>query len=183
MTDQGSISSARLLARLGSGVRPGEGAARGSAQGEFAALLERAQRGELRSGRVVTADARFGIGSAALEALSAAADAAEAAGARSLLAIGEGDAIRVDVAGRRVEERGALEAGRVERGADAIVALGAVDGDGEGAVALHAPPGWISNRGLFAMLGRVGDGPDGGDAALGRGSAGAAGRQPRAGGA
>lgn len=157
MSEQAAISSARLLARLGSGVRPaGAARAEGAGDGGFAGLLERAQRGELRSGRRVSAAARFGIDASMLDALSAAADAAEASGARTLLAIGGTDAIRVNVEGRRVESRDALESGRVSRGAEAVVLIERTEEGGASARAGLPAPGWIANGGLAELLGRAG---------------------------
>lgn len=132
-----SVDAVSLLRGLG-GLRPGEvgggGAPRASSgAGSFDDLLSKAQAGELTTGRPVTVDRALGLelGEAELGALSAAADAAEAAGAtRAAVVLGE-RVYTVDLSSRKVTACGPCS--EVVTGVDATVVVPSGDGGGAGA--------------------------------------------------
>lgn len=122
-----------LLRKLGSGVRraPGGAATPRADDDGFGWLLAEARRGGFSSGRRVTADAALGVELTddEREDLDRAADAAEAAGARTLAAVSGRSLLRVDVAGREVVEARELrgegsDAPELLTGVDAVAALG-----------------------------------------------------------
>jgi len=126
-----------LLRKLGSGVRraPGGASAPRAEDDGFGWLLAEARRGGFTSGRRVTADAALGVEltDGEREDLDRAADAAEAAGARTLAAVSGRSLLRVDVAGREVVEARGLrgegaDAPELLTGVDAVAALGGGDG-------------------------------------------------------
>jgi len=107
-----TLNPVKWLERLASGVRPD--APTGAAHVEpdlFTSLLRRARRGELRTGRRVSASRALQttLTDEQLDRLSAAADAAESTGALRALVLLDGAAIAIDVP-RRTAER-AHEAG------------------------------------------------------------------------
>jgi hypothetical protein len=112
-------TSTDWLRKLGSGVIPG-GAVRaqgvaggvGAASGaieklDFAALLSQAQSGTLSSGLNVSVDERLGINlsDTQLGRLSRAADRAEAEGLATAVVMIDGQALVLDVGGRRITGR------------------------------------------------------------------------------
>jgi len=122
-----------LLRKLGSGVRraPGGAAAPRAEDDGFGWLLAEARRGGFSSGRRVTAGASLGVEltDEEREDLDRAADAAEAAGARTLAAVSGRSLLRVDVAAREVVEARGLrgegaDAPELLTGVDAVAALG-----------------------------------------------------------
>jgi hypothetical protein len=124
-----TASGHEMLRALGGGLRPeiapGGVASRSSAESpDFQAMLEKARAGELSSGRRVTpgrgVDVEFSTED--IDALSAAADEAEALGAARLFALLGEDGFEIDVAMRRIERRvSAPDLGRVQTGIDAVV--------------------------------------------------------------
>jgi hypothetical protein len=170
-----------LLRRLGSGVRPAAGAGAWSdASGgslEFQRLLRDARRGELSSGRSVRLAPRFGfeLTDDEQQAIDRAADAAEAAGASTLLAVLHDAQLRIDVPTREAVEARPLRTEQddhagIVTGIDAAVILpppepapDAEDSDAEPlAPRLRAdastigPPGRIESASLYNTLARPG---------------------------
>lgn len=102
-----NVRAADLLKLLGSGIRP-DGPTHGRAAAapavDFQELLRGAQAGELTSGRLVAAGSDFhgSLTSSQIARLSSAADAAEAAGAKRLLAVVDNRSLIVDIASREV---------------------------------------------------------------------------------
>lgn len=110
-----SVAGAQLLKLLGSGVRPVDAESLRARHAPieslgFADLLRRADSAELRSGLTVreTDATRAVFDKTQLERLSQAADAAEAAGASRLVAVIDGVAATIDIAGREVVAAEAL---------------------------------------------------------------------------
>ena len=105
-----AINAAQLLKRLEPAVRPasaplGGGGARGPLETQsFDQLLSLASRGALSSGRQIDVafDAQPPLEAGQLERLAAAADQAEAAGAKNALMLMNGRAFVMDVAHRRL---------------------------------------------------------------------------------
>jgi hypothetical protein len=121
------IQASDLLKRLASGVRPdGADAAlrSGAIEAEdFGSLLTAVQTGDIASGRTLQANGalRTTLNDDQMERLSVAADAAEAAGSRRLLAMIDGGAVTIDVPGRRIEEYSESVSGRVLTEIDGFV--------------------------------------------------------------
>jgi hypothetical protein len=171
-----ALRSDDLLRRLGSGVRPADGAAAaraGANHPDFRMLLGAARRGEFSSGRSVRGADRLGIELTEDEQaeLDRAADAAEAAGAGAMLAVIAGAALRVDVASREAIDARPLrsdpsESPELTTGIDAAVVLssaqraaGEDDEDAEpvaprlrGDAGTIGPPARISNASLRRRL-------------------------------
>lgn len=122
-----TTSPVDLLRKLGSGVRPDASSGSASAQGaggiDFGALLERVRSGEVASGRPVTVSSEAGVelSQEQLSRLSIAADAAEATGAHTLLALVDGKALTIDVPTRSVTGGPAALSGRVATDFDAFI--------------------------------------------------------------
>lgn len=122
-----TTSPVDLLRKLGSGVRPdaGPSAAGAPAAGgiDFNALLQKVRSGEVSSGRPVTVSSEAGVelSQEQLSRLSIAADAAEASGAHTLLALVDGKALTVDIPSRSVTGGPATLAGRVATDFDAFI--------------------------------------------------------------
>lgn len=150
------IGSTDMLRRLGSGVRPdGASAAPTVAaieQRDFDDLLSRAGRGEIRSGRGL----RFGAGvsgqfdEATMSLLGSAADAAEAAGARRLLAFVGDQSARIDVESREIRALSARTPGEVLTGFDAAVIVGETSEES----ATARGPAFVRNAALGEILAR-----------------------------
>lgn len=102
------LSSAALLARLGSGPSPHEAArpAQPPIEGlSFAAILDKAATGAISSGRRVEVGrgVPFTPTDSQLDRISRAADAAEASGAVRALVLIDGLAVSVDLATRTID--------------------------------------------------------------------------------
>ncbi len=131
------MSAARVdpLARLASGVRPdGAQAPAGKAPVEsrdFEALLRQANSGEIASGRALRVGERVDgeLDEKLIERLSRATDAAEASGARRVLALAGGRGLTIDVATRTIDGSTALDGAGLVGNIDAAMTLGP---DGEG---------------------------------------------------
>ncbi|MBL0927870.1 MAG: hypothetical protein IBJ11_09495 [Phycisphaerales bacterium] len=128
-----TLGAGDILRRLG-GVVPGVSGTAGAGAGggagaiesaSFADLLGRVRSGEMSSGRTVEVDPRSGVelSKEQLRRLSAATDAAEAAGASRLLAVIDGKIVGVDVAARVVTKGPSQLAGRVVGDFDAMVVV------------------------------------------------------------
>lgn len=171
------VRSDELLRKLGSGIRPAPVSVirDGGSSPDFDALLRSARRGELSSGRRVRVHVRLvrELTAEQTEDLDRAADAAEVAGVRRLLAITDDDALRIDVPTRETIDARALRSSHrpplaLIDGIDAAVVLRASEdgeeGDDEPAVPL-APglrenmPGRIRSASLMRCL--SGDDPRG----------------------
>ncbi len=146
-----TINAGDLLRVLGSGVRP-DGASLGAGarppiEGlDFASLLRRAETGSIGSGREVTLPAGIELSEESKQRLAAAADAAEASGARTLLAVVGGSALLVDVA-TRIASHAAPGPGGVVTAIDAAVSLDAPPTDSApGPIGAAGPRGFIANR-------------------------------------
>ena len=124
-----SASGAEMLRALGAGAsHPGDGVgASVQAGGEFAALLARAQSGEVRTGLEVTVARGVDVQLTAsqLERLAAAADRAHAEGASRALVLIDGLALELDVLSRTITGAIDLGAEGVLTGIDAVVRVGA----------------------------------------------------------
>ena len=124
-----TTSSVDLLRKLGSGVRPdsGPGPAGASSAGgiDFNALLQKVRSGEVSSGRPVTVASGAGVelSQEQLSRLSIAADAAEASGAHTLLALVDGKALTVDIPSRSVTGGPGALSGRVATDFDAFIVV------------------------------------------------------------
>ncbi|MCL4741890.1 MAG: hypothetical protein KJZ54_06755 [Phycisphaerales bacterium] len=135
-----SANGAEMLRALGAGVSLPSGAVGEPtrAGGEFAALLARAQAGEVRTGLEVTVARGAGVqlSPEQLERLADAADRAHAEGASRALVLIDGLALELDVLGRTIT--GAVDLGSegVLTGIDAVVRVGA---PGAPRVELFAP--------------------------------------------
>ena len=122
-----TTSPVDLLRKLASGVRPDAGAvARGASSIDAAGfddLLRRAQRGELSSNKPVRAapGAASELDPADLDRLSVVADAAEAAGARRVVAVLDDTPVLLDVLERTVLQVGGSLRGVLTTGIDAVV--------------------------------------------------------------
>jgi hypothetical protein len=138
-----TTESSQLLKLLGSGVRPsstvglgglGKGAAGAGTidQAPFAELLKQAENGELSSQRRVTVEAGAGIqlNEAQSQALSAAADRAEAAGIRKALVMMDDQAYVMDVGTRTITGKANFKGG-VLNGVDGVLRISS-KGDGAG---------------------------------------------------
>lgn len=121
-----------LLSRLGSGIRPAgapgivQGTARGGAlsgQIDFGSLLESARATAPASGRSVEAGRNSGIelSTEEADAVNAAADRAEAAGAQRALVVVGDRALEVDVPGRQITSEIDLMSGDPITGIDTVV--------------------------------------------------------------
>ena len=130
-----SINAAQLLRTLGSGLipsAPGSATHDAAASGgiDFAALLNRARTGDLSSGRAVTLDTSTEVEftSEQMDRLAQAADAADAAGVKSLFAVIDGVGVVMDVPSRTI--RGTVDLGDAGRGrvlpADVLVGVDSV---------------------------------------------------------
>lgn len=123
--------------------------------GDFEALLERASRGELRTGLDVSIDPDAGVelSDEQLGRLGAAVDRAQAAGALTAVVVLDGRALRVDVTERRVV--GELAGGGEPlTGADTVVvAPGEGEDEGEGVIAGGAGDSSLLSR--LSPIGRV----------------------------
>lgn len=123
-----SVSAAQLLRALGAGIIPGAAPSQTPQQAgalDFASLLQRAQAGELSSGRSLQIDhgAEVELTADQLSRLSQAADAAEVAGANKLFAVIDGAGVIIDVPSRTIERSLSLGTGG-ERVLPADVMLG-----------------------------------------------------------
>ena len=126
-----------LLGALGSTVRRAGDAganALGSAGATidsmgFGALLERARGGGLASGKPVAIDPSLGVelSREQLDRLAAAADRAQASGARRAAVVIEGRVYELDVASRKITGEIRPAAGEVMTGIDALVRIGGED--------------------------------------------------------
>ena len=128
-----SINAAQLLQALGSGIVPGGVSKSNSLEGatfDFAALLQKAERGELESGRPVRIDdaAQVDLSPEQIERLNQAADAADVAGARKLFAVIDGLGVVIDVPSRTIEKAVELQNSDADRvlPADVLVGVDAV---------------------------------------------------------
>jgi hypothetical protein len=133
----GPVELLRLLASTGhaGGRGPSPAAEPGGANG-FAALLARAERGEVSSGLPVTIARGAGVELTLdqLSRLAAAADRAEARGATRALVLIDGLALRLDVGVRQVTGVADLGSGDVLTGIDAVIRVPSPEPPG-GAVA------------------------------------------------
>jgi len=147
-----NIAAGDMLKRLASGVRPDafEPAARPpnstSAHSldsmDFASLLRSVDAGQFASGLPVRSapDSPIDLSHSQLDRLAVAADAAEAAGSRRLLALIDGQAVTIDVPQRSVVAGGTIEsfAGAVQTDIDGFVLV--PEGRAAELRALFAPP-------------------------------------------
>ncbi len=154
----------KWLARLASGVRPDSGAPVAPADHDaFTSLLRRARRGELRSARRVVISRRLDLSLSEdqVERLSAAADAAEAAGSRRALALIDGRAVALDVPARTIDHaHDAGDAPSVLTDIDAVCIAPAASESGAGdgipfssfAAGAAAHLNHVSNRSMAEIL-------------------------------
>ncbi len=105
-----TINAGELLRALGGGLLPSASTSTTKPGGVsdalgFAALLKRAQGGELQSGRELKIDdsVKAEFSPSQLARLGDAADAADAAGATKLLAMLDGQGVVIDIASRTIE--------------------------------------------------------------------------------
>lgn len=115
-------------------------------QADFQALLERAQRGELSSGREVVGADDLGLDASALERVGRALDLAEAAGASTAAVVVDGRVFEADVAGREL-------VGEVSPGSPLSVDR-LIVADGLGGDAADGSGGWSGTGGLLDRLRR-----------------------------
>lgn len=127
------INAAQLLQSLGSGIVPGGVSRTNAVDGatfDFAALLQKAERGELESGRAVRVDdaADLDLTPDQIERLNQAMDAADVAGARKLFAVIDGLGVVIDVPSRTIERAIDLQDSGADRvlPADVLVGVDAV---------------------------------------------------------
>ena len=154
-----------LLRRLGAGVRPvGDDEASWSDAIAFARLLDGARSGALSSGRSVRIPDPLGleVDEETRRELDRAADAAEAAGAGSLLAILPDAQVRIDVPAREASwERPLRDAGEeraeIVTGIDAVVVLIPRESEGgeTGARAEGVAPALRRGSGTIGPPGRI----------------------------
>lgn len=173
-----TINAGDLLRALGGGFLPPASAQGARPVGasqtlDFAALLKSAQGGELRSGRPLQVDnsVQAEFTPSQLARLGSVADAADAAGARKLLAILDGQGVVIDIASRTIERvvpldgegAGSVTPGDVLVGVDSavIVPTGEVASAAGGATmspliagadASGGAPGRIENGSLLERL-------------------------------
>ena len=153
-----------LLRALGTNASPGiaqPSTASGAAATSFADALSSARAGKLASGRTVEVDPASGVNlsKSEVEALSRAADRAEANGATSALVLLGERAFKVDVPTRRVTGEVSLSDGSAVTGIDTVLRA-----DGEGAVTTEEKltssfsrlAGQMANAGLRRALGEIG---------------------------
>ncbi|HVZ92881.1 MAG TPA: hypothetical protein VG797_00070 [Phycisphaerales bacterium] len=121
-------SSLDLLRKLGSGVRP-ESAASGpggaiESRG-FADLLKSVRDGAISSNRPLSLakGAEGKLSPDQLNRLSIAADAAEASGSYRLLAVVDGQAVKIDIASRTIESVTSHDPAKVYGDVDSVVFL------------------------------------------------------------
>lgn len=154
-----TTGGAELLRLLGSGsgreVGNGPAAAGAGAGAAFASMLDHARADVLPSGRTVAVAESAGVELSAeqIGRLSAAADRAEAAGAKRAVVLIDGQALQLDVLGREVTAKVDLSAGAVMTGVDAVLAV-----PGGGAPAAVLPPGaggLPANPSLLRVLDRL----------------------------
>ena len=136
-----SANGLDLLSSLGSTVRgagdrgpgsPSVGPGVGSIDSAgFGALLERAGGGSIATGKPVAIDPALGLelSREQLDSLAAAADRAQATGARRAAVVLDGRVYELDVASRKIVGEIRPASGEVATGIDALIRLG--DGDDE----------------------------------------------------
>jgi hypothetical protein len=148
-----SIAAAGLLKLLGSAVSGGsKGLPPDQVEGaEFSKLLEKAQAGEVASGREVSIakGANVSLSPDQLARIAVAADMAEAKGASSALVMIDGMTLRLDVAMREITGAADLSRGGVLTGIDTVIGIpGSAD---QGAKVLPLPKG-AANPSLLKIL-------------------------------
>ncbi len=123
----GPLALLRLLSGgIGAAIRAGSGAPAGApAETDFAALLEKAGKGEVESGLSVTVDEGAGVKLTddQLARLAVAADRAEAQGATRALVLIDGMALRLDVGMRQVTGAADLKGNTPLTGIDAVISV------------------------------------------------------------
>ena len=130
-----------LLSMLASGLRAVGSAVGGGPQNlsrseiegaRFSELLGRAQSGEFSSELQIKVDHSLDLKLTddQLDRLAHIADQAEAAGAKSVLVLIDGMALKLDVSQRTIVDEVNLSDGAVLSGIDAVVSAGEVDGGG-----------------------------------------------------
>lgn len=118
-----------LLRLLGSGLRPDAASSEAPQQGleaqGFGELLERVRSGAVSSQRPIEIDPASGVtlDDEQSKRLGVAIDAAEAAGHAHVVALIDGQALRVDVSERRVTSALDPSSARLEAGIDAVISI------------------------------------------------------------
>jgi hypothetical protein len=148
-----NAASARLTNAIA-----GSGGGIGSARGpDFAALLQKARAGQIRTDLPVTlaAGVKIDLSDAQLARIAGATDLAQSQGAARALVMIDGLAVKVDVATRQIMGLADAKPGAVITGIDAIVHVDSA-GNTTGAPARPATPG-LDNASLRAILARSAD--------------------------
>lgn len=157
-------SSVTLLRALGSGVVPTERPPSGSDPRslDFAAMLDKARAGEVRSGLTVTVDPalELTLDPEQVELLSQVADAAEAQGLDRVLVLSGGDKLVLDVARRRITEQVGGDSGTLLTGFDAVVQLPEPHAPGDPVAANVETERAVAGGRLLRLLGSIGSSPD-----------------------
>jgi hypothetical protein len=163
MTPQGAGLLKLLAGTATPHARPGAAAPRQAGGADFSMLLQRAQNGEIASGREVTIGKGAGVAlnDDQLRRIGAAADRAEAIGASRALVLIDGKAVTLDVGTREVTAQVDPGAGSLLNGIDAVIGVppggggessGTEAGTGAGTLPLPKTGAALGNASLLRAL-------------------------------